>query len=59
MNDDFLAKIQALQATPVSKLNGKKVYRFEGEAAANRFFNGLACIERCGVPNGDFLKVLA
>lgn len=30
---------------------GEKVYRFEGEAAVNRFFNGLACIKRFGVLN--------
>lgn len=53
MCDDFLGKNQAFQATPVSKLKGEKVYRFEGEAAANRFFNRLACIERCGVPKPD------
>ena len=29
---------------------GEKAYRFEGEAAAVRFFNGLACLERFGVP---------
>lgn len=32
--------------------DGEKVYRFEGEAAVNRFVNGLACSERFGVPNG-------
>ncbi len=37
----------------MSKLKGEKVYRFEGEAAVNRFFNRLACIERCGVPKPD------
>ncbi len=31
---------------------GEKVYQFDGEAAVKRFFNGLACIERFGVPNG-------
>ncbi|MBL8039505.1 MAG: hypothetical protein JNN16_18580 [Nitrospira sp.] len=30
----------------------EKVYRFEGEVVVNRFFNGLVCIERFGVPNG-------
>lgn len=32
---------------------GEKAYRFEGEAAAVRLFNGLACLERFGVPNGN------
>ena len=32
---------------------GEKAYRFEGEAAAVRFFKGLACLERFGVPNGE------
>lgn len=31
---------------------GEKVYRFEGEAAVGKLFNGLVSIERCGVPNG-------
>ena len=31
---------------------GEKVYRFAGEAAVGNFFNGLANIERSGVPNG-------
>ena len=29
----------------------EKVYRFEGETAVGKLFNGLACIERFGVPN--------
>ena len=37
----------------------EKVYRFEGEAAVGKLFNGVVHIERSGVPNGDFLKVLA
>ena len=39
---------------PGSRLlgDGEKVYRFEGEATVNIFFNGLACLERFGVPNG-------
>lgn len=32
--------------------DGAKVYRFEGEAVMNSFFNGLVCLERFGVPNG-------
>ena len=31
---------------------GEKVYRFEGEAAVGKLFNGLVSIERFGVPNG-------
>jgi len=31
----------------------EKVYRFEGEAAVSKLFNGLACIERSGVLNGQ------
>ncbi|MBX3307723.1 MAG: recombinase family protein [Nitrospira sp.] len=31
---------------------GEKVYRFEGEAAVGKLFNGLVHIERSGVPNG-------
>ena len=30
----------------------KKIYRFEGEAAVGKLFNGLVNIERAGVPNG-------
>jgi hypothetical protein len=31
---------------------GERVYRFEGEAAVGKLFNGLVHIERSGVPNG-------
>lgn len=30
---------------------GEKVYRFEGEAAVGKLFNGVVHIERSGVPN--------
>ncbi|HRI38202.1 MAG TPA: hypothetical protein PLO50_06580, partial [Nitrospira sp.] len=32
--------------------NGEKVYRFEGDAAIGKLFNGVVHIERSGVPNG-------
>jgi hypothetical protein len=32
--------------------DGERVYRFEGEAAVGKLFNGLVHIERYGVPNG-------
>ena len=31
----------------------EKVYRFEGEAAVGKLFNGVVHIERFGVPNGQ------
>lgn len=31
---------------------GEKVYLFEGEAALGNFFNGIAHVEKIGVPNG-------
>ncbi len=37
----------------------EEVYCFEGETPAGKLFTDSAHIERAGVPNGDFLKVLA
>jgi hypothetical protein len=39
--------------------DGDKRYFIEGEAAVGKLFNGLVHIERSGVPNGNFRKVLA
>ena len=35
----------------MKKRNKEKCYSFEEEATVGRFFIGLACIERHGVPN--------
>ncbi|HMS82933.1 MAG TPA: hypothetical protein PKD12_04725 [Nitrospira sp.] len=52
MSENFLAEEESFSATAMMRRDGEKRYSFEREAAVNGFFNGLACIERFGVPNG-------
>lgn len=57
--DEFLAEDETFPGYSDEEAEQGLGATVSREAVGGNCFNGLACIERCGVPNGDFLKVLA
>ncbi len=61
----MLVALEAVGPKPVRKLLPNRIrvwregrgrercYRFEGEVAVSKLFNGLASIESCGISNGE------